>query len=179
MDVVWLWWVWCSILVVWWISLPTSEKRRDYTVRLLRFEALQEAVYEKKVSLWTALALMCQSWLFPVFLAVLLVVLAIQQLNTSVLQRSSLFHVLGESWLVWVTCLIGMVAWSIDTQTYDSWYERQISPTAGWLYLLLCLWLALCGSYLVWVQTQEMWTLSWILSPLVGYLLVLMGNLFE
>lgn len=177
MNIVWLWWVLCSILVVWWISMPASEKIRAYTVRSLRFFALQDAVTHHHISLIRALAILCQAWIFPTVLTVYLAVLVIDQTNVFGLKRSPVLVVLDQSRLLWMSIISGLASVLVDEQHEDKRYAAHTAPAVGWLFVAVCLWLALLGAYIIFLKTQEMGRIALVISALAGWLLVLIGFL--
>lgn len=166
-----------SVLIVWWVFLPKPHLIKNYHFRALRVNHLQKVIDENIISTRKAIALLSHLWLFPFFLTVYLLGLLIDKTNGFGLARSRFFFMFDHTVFLVLTVVTWLLSIFTD-ETIENDFTHSVSSPLVWrFFLVLTLILAVISARIIHLQTLELERLSWLISAIVWWLLVLIGFL--
>lgn len=170
---------WFIICLVWIVLLPSRASREKYTVTVVDFDRLQEAVEKKTLSVWDGVSIIVKMRVFPVFLITYLLFLLIAQTHIFNLHYNSFFLSTEASWLLWMTIASWIVSVLYNDQTMQNRTVQYSSHLLWWVYSIVCGLFWILGSYILFIQINEMTsyayivaTIWWIACIVFGLLLV-------
>lgn len=145
------------------------------TKTTLLHEHIHADLVNGKISLWKALLLYNQHFIFPICISLYLMLLLIEQTQLRNLHINSLYLAINQNFILLLVVVSGIITSQEDEVLQKTYTMTTKSVWLFYLYIVLCLFLSGLAIYIIYNQTIELGIIWLIISILSGILVGLVG----